>query len=429
MSTNQKGDKLEDALYDYLQNQQRLGPLVYDAYPSQLCKIYKKKKYYCKEREDNVTFDVVIEFSLPGHTDPHLYVVFECKNHKRSIEDIYLREFSDKIGGIFGHACKGIIVVSSRLNSGAEKVAKNRRMGIVKYDEHGLDVIAPRKGGVRPEKGFVKSQIFEGGNPAKSLKFSAYYDGIFFSSTSQFLGSLDPSLAIEEDYPKVKLSATVTYISDEEIQQSAQRLIAKIGYQGGPVDLARICSMLSLDLTYTQQTILDTDGLPVLGSANFDHKSIQIHSHNNPHRERFTLGHEIGHFYLRHDRYLHSETIAEQDLLITSTTKNAFNYERLEIQANIFASDLLLPAQILDMKIKECGHRRKFKNIGYGYIYVDDQECNYGPYNLFLSELSSYFEVSLLAIEMKLRKMGLLTDDRTKPESFAEIMHHSRKWS
>ena len=261
------------------------------------------------------------------------------------------------------------------------------------------------------------------------MKFSAYYDGSFFSSISQFLRSLDPSLVNEEDHTKPKPSTNVSYISNEEIENSVQRILEEIGYQSGPADLAEICSMLSLDLSYTQLTTLDMDGLPVLGSANFDHRSIQIHSHDNPHRERFTIGHEIGHFYLRHDRYLHSETIAEQDLLITSMTKNTFNYERLEIQANIFASDLLLPTQTFDMKIREYGNRQEFRDNGHGYIYVDDQYCNYVPYNQFLSDLSSYFEVSLLAIEMKLRRRGLLNDHRKRPKSLTEIMHHSVKLS
>ena len=162
MSTNQKGDKLEDQLYDYLQNQQRRGSLIYDLYPSQLCEIHRKKKYYCKEREGNVEFDVVIELFRQGASDPHLYVIFECKNHTSAIQERDVRDFSDKIHGIFQHAGKGIIVVSSRLQSGAEQLARNRRMGIVKYDEHGVDVIAERKGGVRAENGFVQAQIFDG---------------------------------------------------------------------------------------------------------------------------------------------------------------------------------------------------------------------------------------------------------------------------
>ncbi|MFT6489506.1 MAG: hypothetical protein ACJAXQ_000276 [Parvibaculaceae bacterium] len=44
MSTVEKGDKLEDEFYNYLQNQKELGSLVYDAYPAHLCNIYKKKE-------------------------------------------------------------------------------------------------------------------------------------------------------------------------------------------------------------------------------------------------------------------------------------------------------------------------------------------------------------------------------------------------
>lgn len=163
------GSKLEDKFYDYLRDQQKRGSLVYDGYPSQLCEIHKKKKYYCRDREQVVEFDVVIEFYRQGSVDPRLYVVFEGKNHRSAIQERDVTDFSDKIGRIFKHACKGTIVVSSRLQSGAETLAKNRKMGIVKYDEHGLDVIADRKSGIYAENRFVKKQIFKTESHVKSL--------------------------------------------------------------------------------------------------------------------------------------------------------------------------------------------------------------------------------------------------------------------
>lgn len=343
MSTVEKGNNLEDAFFDYICDQKKRGLLVFDAYPSELCKVYKKRKYYCNDRKGDVEFDVVIELCRHGCTNPHLYVVFECKNHQSAIQERDVRDFSDKIGSIFGHAIKGVVVVSSRLQSGAENVAKSRNMGIVKYDEHGLEVIAERKGGLHVENGFVRSQIFSDNNSVKSLKFSAYHDGKFFGSMDQLLGSFDSNLPVDGKHANSEARNTVPYISSERIQKSAQNLLAQVEYQSGSVDLAKICSMLSLDLTYTKQAVQDEDGKRILGSANFDSKSIQVNSHDNVLQVRFTIGHEIGHFYLLHNKYLRSETIVEQDLFIDSETENAFNYERLEIQANIFASDLLLP--------------------------------------------------------------------------------------
>lgn len=412
MSTIEKGNKLEDNFHDYLCEQQNHESLVYGVYAPQLCKIHKKKKYFCKEREADVEFDIVIELRREISSDPHLYVIFECKNHQSSIQERDVTDFSDKIGRIFGHAAKGVMVVSSRLQSGAEKVAQNRGMGIVKYDRDGLDVVAERKGGICAENGFVETQLFKDKNHIKSLKFSAYHDGSFFGSVGQFLRNVDPSLPVDNENTNNTICNSVPYISDEEIQQSTLKLLAQIGYQTGPVDLVKVCSELSLDLTNTEQTVRDVDGKRILGSANFDLKSIQVNSHDNKHRERFTIAHEIGHFHLHHDKYLRSESIVEQDLFINSETENAFNYERLEIQANILASDLLLPTQIFGTKVDEYREDLGIIDKGHGYIFVDDQPCNYTPYNDLLIELSSFFEVSKQAIEIKLKKMKLLTDHR-----------------
>lgn len=139
-----KGNKLEDAFYQYLVAQKERGELVFDAYPAENCKIHKKKEYFCAERGGNVEFDVVIEFFRTGSSKPHSYVVFECKNYGGNIPELHVNDFSLKLSRIFRHAAKGVLVISSRLQSGAENVARHGKMGIVKFDEHGLEIVGNR---------------------------------------------------------------------------------------------------------------------------------------------------------------------------------------------------------------------------------------------------------------------------------------------
>ncbi|MCV0428721.1 MAG: ImmA/IrrE family metallo-endopeptidase [Roseibium sp.] len=421
MSTVEKGNRLEDKFYDYLCDQKNRGDFVYGAHFPGHCKIYKKKKYPCKTREAPVEFDVVIELYGKGRSEPHLYVVFECKNHKGSIPEIYVNDFTSKLNDVFPRSSKGIIVVSTRLQSGAEKSARNRGLGIAKYDENGLDIIADRKGGICAESRFVKSQIFHHQSPAKSLKFSGYHDGKFFGAFDEFLGAFDEFLGAFDEFlgafdsslpTNIETGKTVPFLSIEEIQQSTQQLLDKVGYTSGSVDLAKICSTLSIDLISSEKEIRDNDGKIILGSANFENKTIQINAHDNKHRKRFTIGHEIGHFYLRHDRYLRSETIAEADLFIDRESANSYNYERLEIQANTFASELLLPKGIFELKTAEYRDFLGYKNRGHGYIFVDRQRQNLSDYHHLLSLLSDEFDTSKQAIEIKFKKLGLLNDDR-----------------
>lgn len=160
MNSTEKGDKLEDKFYEYLIEQKRRGELVYDLHPSANCKIFKKKSYYCKEREADVQFDVVIEIYQKGRSKPFSYIVFECKNYEGGIPETCVTDFSDKLGRIFRHAAKGVLVVSSRLQSGADNLARSRSIGIVKYDETGLEVGADRSGRNCLESRFVNHRSF-----------------------------------------------------------------------------------------------------------------------------------------------------------------------------------------------------------------------------------------------------------------------------
>lgn len=411
-----KGNKLEDSFYQYLLGQQERGELVFDAYPAVNCKIYKKKEYFCAERGGNVEFDVVIEFFRQGSLTPHSYVVFECKNYSRSIPEVHVNDFSLKLSRTFRHAAKGVLVISSRLQSGAENVARHSKMGIVKFDERGLEIIADRRNRPFIEHSFARKQIFESQKAAKSLKFSAFYDGSFYGTVRGLLESLQENSPSAQPTRDTRNSG-VPYVPTDVIKASARDLLSLIGYHSGPVDLKKICIALSIDLRFTDQRVHDLDGTEILGSANFDRKEIVINAHGNITRERFTLGHEIGHFFLKHQQYLASENVIESDLRIVNENEDSFNYERLEFQANLFASNLILPDEIFIRKTAEYRHILGITDRGHGYIFVDDQPCNYQIYDQLLIQLLTYFEVSKQAIQYKLQNLDMLTDQRSRRAS------------
>lgn len=347
-------------------------------------------------------------------------MIFECKNHQEPIQERDITEFSSKIGDIYGHATKGLIVSSSRLQSGAESYARNKRIGIVKFDVNGIEVIAERTIGAWAEHRFLQSQIFDGPRRSKSLKFSASWEGRLFDSFNQLLRSFEPDQASEGNDVIDKQIKSVPFVSDVAIRESAQEALVRVKYASGEVDLEKLCAELGLKLTYLERVIHDVDGNPILGSANFGKKLIEVNQHGNPHRERFTIAHEIGHFCLRHDQYLRSEFIVENDLFIDAGTDNTFNYERLEFQANLFASELLLPDEHFRREVEALRQRLDIYDKGFGYIFVDVQPCNYTPYNLLLSELSDHFGASNQVIEIRLETAGLVTDEREikQPNSF-----------
>lgn len=416
MSSVEKGNQLEDAFHSFLCEQLDRGDLVYGVHAAQTCTIHKRKDYYCKVREADVNFDIVVEVTGKGREKPHSILVFECKNYKSAVPETAVTDFSHKLERIFGHSAKGVLVYSSRLKSGAEAVSRNTGIGLAKFDEHGLEIKADRRNTSFSESRFIERQFFENQERAKSLKFSSYFEGKYLSSVSHLLQQIDPNSAGKDTSNSAEESVRVPFLLDERLQDLAGKLLGEIGYEGGPVDLEKICSFLSLDLSFSDQTVFVSSGETILGSANFESREIKINPHDNTQRARFTLAHEIGHFFLGHEKYLRSESVLERDLFETVATSDQVNYVRIECQANIFASHLLLPQSHFEDKTIEFRNFLGFRNRGHGYIFVDDQDFNLALDYLLLDELSNYFDVSKEAIEIKIRQIGWLKDDRQKSQ-------------
>ena len=159
--------------------------------------------------------------------------------------------------------------------------------------------------------------------------------------------------------------------------------------------------------------------------ANFQSKEVIIYPHGNYHRERFTIAHEIGHFYLGHGEYLRSESVLESDLFVDGEEVKDDFYRRLEFQANAFASCLLLPKVPLIKNILEAKEILGLSKMSHGLVYVDDQPCNYNDYNYIINQVSGYFQVSKQAIEIRLKNLNLLTDNRKKTVFLSDYLLRS----
>lgn len=266
------------------------------------------------------------------------------------------------------------------------------------------------------EHGFVRAQIFQSDYLTKSLKFSGFHDGKYFATIDELLTNLASEATALPRHDLEASGRSVPFLSIEQIKSAAAKVLESTDYKSGAVDLSKLCLSLSIDLQFSDRDVSDVDGTPILGSANFGRKTIEINSHSIKTRERFTIAHEIGHFVLDHERYLRSETIVERDLFVTDEKSSSFNYERLEYQANAFSAELILPDAVFLRKTAQFRRDLEIRDRGHGYVFVDDQPCNFIVYNELLLRLSNYFEVSKQAIEVKLRKSKMLTDRRRRNE-------------
>lgn len=141
-------------------------------------------------------------------------------------------------------------------------------------------------------------------------------------------------------------------------------------------------------------------------------------------RYRFTCSHELAHWLLH--RQLYEENEQQPRLFdvedgekqnikcLNRYIERAFDYSRAELktkhdwlewQADYMSSAILMPAYTLK---KEFYSILKKLDIRDPYLYLDKQPCNISNFKTVVYELMEKFKVSKQAIEIRMRKLGLL---------------------
>jgi Zn-dependent peptidase ImmA (M78 family) len=112
-----------------------------------------------------------------------------------------------------------------------------------------------------------------------------------------------------------------------------------------PVD--RIAKSLEAQLRYSpldeeiSGMIYIKDGIPIIG----------VNSLHHPNRQRFTIAHEIGHLELHRDVISAHVHVDKQFPILMRDSTSAFGTELIEIQANQFAAELLIPTAFLNQAL------------------------------------------------------------------------------
>ena len=131
----------------------------------------------------------------------------------------------------------------------------------------------------------------------------------------------------------------------------AQKLLDDLKITTVPVPVEKIPKLLGAQLRYSplddelSGMAFVKDGTPIIG----------VNALHHPHRQRFTIAHEIGHLCLHRDHItntVHVDKGFPVSVLKRDPT-SAAGTERLEIEANQFAAALLMPRKILDQVLAE----------------------------------------------------------------------------
>lgn len=430
MDSTQKGDKLENQVFDVYKSQ-----ITENCFfcKSEYCKIFRKKGYYSKDREKDIIFDISIEVTLPGNNRYSLLFLIECKNYNHSVPVDDIEEFFSKIQQISGANAKGIVVTTNSFQESAFKFARSKGIGLLRYfNNERLECVLERSASSMASANYIVSERSNAFNALHNENYnSRYFDfygfvnELYTASSNQFFSSLAKICAEPDVLESLTLIAQATqesrlpipYLESLEVEDSALNMLSDIQYVSGSVPLDAICGQLNekFGLIVKRNTQLRKG---VLGKISFDPDIISIDDNqaSTIKRSRFTLAHELGHFYLNHGKFMSRESCYKEEVDTNNIGSIDLNdVRRMEWQANYFASCLLLPKEQFKKEFYKQTLLHGLSNHGHGLLYLDDQKCNIENFLKVTASLKHTFEVSRRVIKIRLQKLGLLNDVQKMP--------------
>jgi Zn-dependent peptidase ImmA (M78 family) len=159
-------------------------------------------------------------------------------------------------------------------------------------------------------------------------------------------------------------------------EKKADALLKALGINTIPIPLDKITShfgiTISHELSENISGVLITKGTTTV---------IGVNPSENHSRQRFTIAHEIGHYILHK---------GDKNLFVDEVMFRSDKKDLRELEANAFATALLMPEELIDAEIKSLGEQ---------------------PVKDMITSLAQKFEVSTVAMTYKLSNLGWISPD------------------
>jgi Zn-dependent peptidase ImmA (M78 family) len=172
------------------------------------------------------------------------------------------------------------------------------------------------------------------------------------------------------------------------IGDRVMQLLSEAGITDAPVDVESIARSLGADVNYSPAD--DSLSGFLLRNEETGTAVIGVNSEQHPLRQRFTVAHELGHYLLHANERVHVDRreAGFQVKLRNETSSAGTDVE--EMEANLFAAQLLMPAEFL---------RRDLAGYESLDVFEDDPLINY---------LKDKYQVSIRALTIRLTRLGYL---------------------
>ena len=172
-------------------------------------------------------------------------------------------------------------------------------------------------------------------------------------------------------------------MSRQSVEARANKLLTSVGVHDIPVPVEKIARSLGARVRFApfdeelSGFVFIKDGVPIIG----------VNSLHHPHRQRFTIAHEIAHLQLHPDLITTEVHVDKQfaEPVLRRDGSSATGTARIEVEANQFAAALLMPTAIISQLLEEAP------------IDIEDETS--------IEEWAKQFLVSKAALQYRIRKL------------------------
>lgn len=171
----------------------------------------------------------------------------------------------------------------------------------------------------------------------------------------------------------------MAYLDKRHIRSRARELLEQFGHLAAPVRVERLAKDMDIIVRY-EALQGELSGMAFVKDGA---KFIVVNALHHPNRQRFTVAHEIGHHVLHPEKL--DAGVHVDKLIMRRDVVSAAGTDDFEIQANIFASELLMPRDLM------------MAAIG-GGVDLDEDKV--------LQRLAKHFKVSLAALQFRLAALN-----------------------
>ena len=136
----------------------------------------------------------------------------------------------------------------------------------------------------------------------------------------------------------------------KHIEKLVEKLLDDNNITSAPVNLAKITKRLDLDVVKQDA---DDSISGMLINTGTGKALIGVNKLHHPNRQRFTLGHEIGHYLLHKFDGVHFDGPSTGLQLNFRDDRSSDGSDVYEMEANLFAAELLMPRRLLKIDLAD----------------------------------------------------------------------------